>query len=1021
MNERTWDYWQDGGRKYSHRCHAIVTRFAPALALIGFFVGLNNSSQAAMPNVRLPDGFTMTEVAGPSLANDIYAMTLGPEGSIIVSGRGYIRILHDDNHDGTADRAIDFDAGPSFGAMGLLWEDDTLYATNDGSLIRYRDRNHDGRADGPAETLFTLSSGGEHGVHGIVRGPDGWLYLAAGDGARASAKTVTSPTSPITSPRGGCVIRLSPDFGRVEIVADGFRNPYDLDYGSGGEFFTYDSDNERCVSLPWYEPTRFYHVVPGGHCGWLSRIPNELWRHPPYFPDVVAPVTTLDRGSPTGVVCYRHLQFPKKYQGSFFALDWTFGRVWHVPLEPEGSTYVSKPELFIEAIGNEGFAPTDAVVDPKTGDLLISVGGRGTKGAVYRIRYDAGVAAAQDVVAVEGLQPSPRDLDGGNSFSLAIARGARSTDPVAFRAALETMTRFVEQVDAPLLDRAVITGLDHPDRLIRQAAAQLESRRRQEKRSSLPDSAIPKSLRTLAHLPSARIAENVCWSRLDESLINDNRTSTSEEDRLSVIRAAQLLVGDIGQPDLRTTVWDGYTIAIARPRNEGDLQKIIELFPAKVPSVDREISRLAAMTQVDHAEFTSRVMQQFSAESDPIDDIHYLIVLARLTSKPSPNDSSIIADVLLSLDGKIKERSRHTDRNFPLRLHELQEGLSLRYAGLNDAILASTHFGGSEDLLWTRGKGFDRKKAAERYLSIVQKDNDFSWSSELVELIALLPDDVAFPLLRMKWDHLGLRDAIVGVLAKHPSADDAAVFVSGLSSSDPATRDRAITALESLPPLSDESLTLQFFKPLAQQSRVKESQAFCQRVVKLLDKHHPEVAAKNNGTVEGWLTWFREKDPVSAKRWESPDGVDRAAWQKRWASIDWTAGTVERGRQVYEKLGCQQCHAGSRAVGPDLAGIAKRFSRDEIFTSVTEPSRDVPDRYRMTRVTTDSGHFYQGVVVYEAIDGAILQLSTLETVRIRPEEVVERSGSSLSLMPSSLLDSVTDQQIADLYMFLQSL
>ena len=35
-------------------------------------------------------------------------------------------------------------------------------------------------------------------------------------------------------------------------------------------------------------------------------------------------------------------------------------------------------------------APTAAAVHPKTGDLYVSSGGRGTRGAVYRLRYDAG-------------------------------------------------------------------------------------------------------------------------------------------------------------------------------------------------------------------------------------------------------------------------------------------------------------------------------------------------------------------------------------------------------------------------------------------------------------------------------------------------------------------------------------------------------------------------------------------------------------------------------------------------------
>lgn len=975
------------------------------------------SLRAAVPNVRLPEGFVISEVSGPSLANDIYAMTLDPRGRIVVSGRGYLRILHDDNQDGVSDRATDFDVGPKFGAMGLLREDDALYVTDDGSLMRYHDRDHDDRADGPAEVLFRLNHAGEHGVHGIARGPDGWLYLVAGDGARANAKTVTSPASPIHEPRGGCVIRLSPDFERVEIVADGFRNPYDLDFGVAGEFFTYDSDNERCVSLPWYEPTRFYHVVPGGRCGWLSRIPNELWRQPPYFADVVSPVTTLERGSPTGVVCYRHLRFPNKYRGSFFALDWTFGRVWYVPLEPAGSTYVSKPELFLEAIGSEGFAPTDAVVEPKTGDLLISIGGRGTRGAVYRIHYAAEKTREGSLVDIEKLQPPPRDIDGGNSFSLAIARGARSTDPLAFRIAIETMSRFVDQVDVPILDRAVTTGLDHQDRLIRQAAADLERTRRRAKLPPLADESFPRSLRTLAHLPAAGVDAEFCWKRLRESLA-EYRASKDTNDRLSYIRAAQILVGDIGEPVLRTTVWDGYSVAKRESFDTALIATLSGTFPTGDAAADHEISRLAAMIRADDESLAGRVLDRFTPDSDPTDDIHYLIVLARLKSKPSAGESRRVAEVLLSLNDKINQRHRRTDRNFPLRLHELHEGLARRDVSLNEALLESPLFGDSEDLLWTEAKGFDRKEAAERFLTIANRDDEFHWSSDLVELFGVLPEEIAYPLLRSKWDNLGLRDSIVKVLAGHPHSEDTPKFIASLTSSEVKTRNDAMAALESLSLSSDDKVILLFYKPLALWSRVKEEAAFVERIVHLLGR---TVPAEGNRSATDWLNWFAIQDPDMARKLESPDGIDVSAWKKRLALLDWNQGSRERGKLIYEKIGCQQCHSGGRAVGPDLAGIGKRFSRDEIFTAILQPSRDVPDRYRMTRIATEDGQVYQGVVVYEAVDGTILQLANLETVRIKPEDVADRSASALSLMPGSLLESATDQQIVDLYAYLQSL
>src|SRR5205823_11236425 len=92
--------------------------------------------------------------------------------------------------------------------------------------------------------------------------------------------------------------------------------------------------------------------------------------------------------SPTGVLCYRHYQFPPRYRNGLFALDWTFGRVFFTPLTPAGASYQAVPELFLEPMGAQGLAPTDLVVPPD-GSLLLSIGGRKTRGAIYRIDYPA--------------------------------------------------------------------------------------------------------------------------------------------------------------------------------------------------------------------------------------------------------------------------------------------------------------------------------------------------------------------------------------------------------------------------------------------------------------------------------------------------------------------------------------------------------------------------------------------------------------------------------------------------------
>ena len=239
------------------------------LLAAGSISGLRPAGAADALGLRIPEGFAVSEFASDKHAHDIYTMTIDPKRRVVVAGRGYIRILEDDGT-GRVGRVLPFADSPRDGAMGLLWEGDTLYATGDGGLRRFRDADGDGRADGPSELLRAMKTGGEHAAHAIRRGPDGYLYVLGGNFSGFDATFATGAGSPIRQPVGGCVLRFRPDFGACEIVADGFRNAYAMDFNPEGELFTFDSDNERCVGLPWYESIRFYHVIPGGHYGWLA-------------------------------------------------------------------------------------------------------------------------------------------------------------------------------------------------------------------------------------------------------------------------------------------------------------------------------------------------------------------------------------------------------------------------------------------------------------------------------------------------------------------------------------------------------------------------------------------------------------------------------------------------------------------------------------------------------------------------------------------------------------------------------
>lgn len=890
---------------------------------------------AQVPAVRLPPGFEIVEFAGRTLADDIYTLTLDPRGRVVVSGRGYIRLLLDDDADGKADRAVEVAREPRDGAMGLLWEKDTLYFTGDGGLRKLVDRDGDGQADGPSQLIRRLRTGGEHHAHAVRRGPDGLLYVLCGNTTGIDASYAQLPTSPVKEPIAGCVLRFSPDLKRTEIVAHGLRNAYDMDFTPTGDLFTYDSDNERCVSLPWYEPTRLYHVVPGAFFGWLSPQRAAFWRMPPYHPLVAPPVATLERGSPTAVACYRHAQFPEKYRGGLFLADWTFGRIWFVQPRWQDGRCVGEPETFLQALGDDGFAPTGAAVHPTTGDLYVAIGGRGTRGGVYRIRYPKGLTPDLEKTAAPWRAFHPR----------------KAAPPKAPFAVPEAPSERREAT------RKLLTVLE-------------------------------------GEAPAQRKLDAVC-------LLQETLTPTIP-------------------PRARGTLWEGYRRSTALPADEKNRELVGRTFSILRRLLSRADPRLAreAARTLGFLHAGDAVPDAVAARLDPaapIEDIHYLAVLACLDANPTSARTDRIAAALVTLDRRLDEKNARRDSNWPQRIRELFEGLTEKYPDLPAAVLHHKEFSRPDHTLLIPDRGPERKRAADLYLKKIAADPDYAVSAGVARLLIEAPADAAADLARSRWGKGGNDAALLALLARHPIDQDRSKFHEGLTSPQLETVRTSLAALGKLPLHKGDDreilALLQAWRSLPE-DRKELAADLAQRLTL--------VTGRQAAPLPAWLTWFAQDHPERAVRLTNPDGVDLPAWEKRLQAVDWSRGDAVRGQAVFARARCLSCHSGSQAVGPDLTGVGKRFSRADLFRAIVQPSRDVPARYRTLLVETRDGKVYQGVVIYDAVDSLILQTGEGATVRLDGAAVVLRRPLALSLMPAGLLDPLPDRDLADLAVYLRS-
>src|SRR5581483_7093306 len=177
-------------------------------------------------------------------------------------------------------------------AQGLLWAHNSLYVVvnrgkqYDSGLWRVRSSQNNDVLD-TKEKLRDIQGGGEHGPHAVILSPDGKsLYVCAGN--HANPVKLSSSTVPriwgedCLVPRlwdasghavgrmapAGCIYRVDPDGKDWQLISMGYRNEYDIAFNRHGELFTFDSDMEWDMNLPWYRPTRVCHAVPGSEFGW---------------------------------------------------------------------------------------------------------------------------------------------------------------------------------------------------------------------------------------------------------------------------------------------------------------------------------------------------------------------------------------------------------------------------------------------------------------------------------------------------------------------------------------------------------------------------------------------------------------------------------------------------------------------------------------------------------------------------------------------------------------------------------
>jgi putative heme-binding domain-containing protein len=131
------------------------------------------------------------------------------------------------------------------------------------------------------------------------------------------------------------------------------------------------------------------------------------------------------------------------------------------------------------------------------------------------------------------------------------------------------------------------------------------------------------------------------------------------------------------------------------------------------------------------------------------------------------------------------------------------------------------------------------------------------------------------------------------------------------------------------------------------------------------------------------------------------------------------------GKAAFNDAQCLACHRFGNeggAVGPDLTGIASRFTRRDVLDAIIEPSKVVSDQYQNIIVTKKNGEDITGRLVEDNNRQLVLVTNPLtgEQVTVRRNDVGSRRASTVSPMPEGLVNVLTKEEILDLIAYLES-
>ena len=946
---------------------------------------------AAEPDVVNPTNMAIDERGRIWITEAInYRRKLKEVDDLVAEG-DRILILEDTNGDGKADSRKVFDQRPELRApLGIAVLGNKVYVSQSPDLVVYTKDEQDNIVD--RKVLLTGFGGfdHDHGLHVVVFGHDGRLYFNIGD--RTFDVTGPDGAHVVSSSQGpymaGAVLRMNQDGTGLEVVAHNFRNPYELVMDSFGTIWQTDNDDD---GNQW---TRLNYVMEGGNFGYWG--PTGVgWRtdRGSHFhhelPGVVPDIARTGAGSPTGLVVYEGELLPQRYRGNLIHSEPGKRHLYSFFLSPDGAGYTMRAEETVSA-EDPNWRPSDVAVAPD-GALYTAdwydpvVGGHNMqdaeKGRIYRIAPPKHMAPKPklDLESREGILAALRSPNEPTRYRAWMELRLRGEEALPWLESMWAESDPVGQARALWL----LASIGGPDRReIDAALAHADPRFR------------------MLGLRVARFAGR------------------------DVVQTVKGLLDDADAGVLRECA-----LALRSVEGPGAVEALIAL-AGKYDGQDRwylEAWAIGARGAGKRDAVVAAVSQAFPGDFDP----KRTDLLWQLAAADPARMTRAVRDGKLPVEHRLKALRAIGDRQEPAAARSVA-GL----VGLEESEVAEAAFDKlSRQLfsLWTsyrddpavvsaiRGAlGSQRLQAAA--LELADSLGDPRYARELMA-IARNPGGEADNRARALQALGRTRSpAAVPLLEESAAAGDTALRVAairGLQAAQPANLDELMERLllaENPPEVRNEAL-----RALAR------NDAGLGRVLDLAEAGDLPVEVKTTATSLVHRTQSKEILARAEKLLPAPKDKANHTLPANPYAIANRVGDVEKGRIVFQSTTgpkCNNCHSLDPAMelaGPTLTTIGSKYDKRGLLDSILNPSAGISPEYYVHILDTTSQGLVVGVIAEETADRVVVRNEFGDEIRLKPEEIVDRRKSNLSMMPEDIVNTMTEQELIDLLEFLSTL